>query len=219
MFYPYTRVPTLNADTRAQEQRNREIEPGNEKWRVGEGLIELEDLALLRLDNVSKGSWQIHLQMLRPLDDRPPRRTVPAPRSQVDLGGARLRNVLPPPCTLISPRSCYSDAAPAELEARCPAKRTRARCFVRKTRRRTLTNIPLLNDIPACTHMHPITNYQLRTSCPNFLHILLWNTTRRRLLPICTPVSYPRAVPTIHSVSSRTTRSPSFSRSVALWAC
>ncbi|KAI0032430.1 hypothetical protein K488DRAFT_11394, partial [Vararia minispora EC-137] len=51
-----------------EEQRHREIEPIEEKWRVGEGFIELEDLSLLRLDNVSKGSWQIQLQMLRPLE-------------------------------------------------------------------------------------------------------------------------------------------------------
>ncbi|VDC03197.1 unnamed protein product [Peniophora sp. CBMAI 1063] len=67
-----------------EEQKSREIEPAEEQWRVGEGFIELEDLLLLRLDNVSKGSWQIQLQLAMPLESKQRRldaASLPAMRS------------------------------------------------------------------------------------------------------------------------------------------
>ncbi|KAH9983767.1 hypothetical protein BJV77DRAFT_1041289 [Russula vinacea] len=39
-------------------------------WLVGPRRIEVNDLVLVRLDHVSKGSWQVHLQLLHPLRPR-----------------------------------------------------------------------------------------------------------------------------------------------------
>ena len=42
-------------------------EDGDVAWKVGGSrAIELNDLVLVRLDHVSKGSWQAQLQLLRP---------------------------------------------------------------------------------------------------------------------------------------------------------
>jgi hypothetical protein len=42
-------------------------EEGDPIWGVGAHKIEVTDLVLVRLDHVSKGSWQAQLQLLRPL--------------------------------------------------------------------------------------------------------------------------------------------------------
>jgi hypothetical protein len=41
-------------------------EDGDLAWLVGPGKIDVFDLVLLRLDHVSKGSWQAQLQLVRP---------------------------------------------------------------------------------------------------------------------------------------------------------
>ncbi|KAH9967288.1 hypothetical protein BC827DRAFT_580770 [Russula dissimulans] len=41
-------------------------EDGDPAWAVGPGAIDVFDLVLVRLDHVSKGSWQAQLQLLRP---------------------------------------------------------------------------------------------------------------------------------------------------------
>lgn len=41
-------------------------EDGDPAWSVGPHKIDVFDLVLVRLDHVSKGSWQAHLQLLRP---------------------------------------------------------------------------------------------------------------------------------------------------------
>ncbi|KAI0270123.1 hypothetical protein BGY98DRAFT_1011770 [Russula aff. rugulosa BPL654] len=43
-------------------------EDGDPIWAVGSKKIDVTDLVLVRLDHVSKGSWQIQLQLLRPLN-------------------------------------------------------------------------------------------------------------------------------------------------------
>ena len=43
-------------------------EDGEPIWAVGSKKIDATDLVLVRLDHVSKGSWQIQLQLLRPLN-------------------------------------------------------------------------------------------------------------------------------------------------------
>ncbi|KAI0041056.1 hypothetical protein FA95DRAFT_1501953 [Auriscalpium vulgare] len=51
-----------------QEHKNRAMEEeGEEEWMVGPQKIDLFDLVLIRLDHVSKGSWQAQLQLARPL--------------------------------------------------------------------------------------------------------------------------------------------------------
>ena len=45
-------------------------ENGDPTWAVGPGKIEATDLMLLRLDHVSRGSWQVHIQLLHPLAPR-----------------------------------------------------------------------------------------------------------------------------------------------------
>lgn len=35
-------------------------------WCVGPGKIDVSDLVIVRLDHVSKGSWQARLQTIRP---------------------------------------------------------------------------------------------------------------------------------------------------------
>ncbi len=42
-------------------------EDGEPIWAVGPHKIDVNDLVLVRLDHVSKGSWQAQLQLLRPL--------------------------------------------------------------------------------------------------------------------------------------------------------
>jgi hypothetical protein len=42
-------------------------EDGEPIWVVGPHKIDVNDLVLVRLDHVSKGSWQAQLQLLRPL--------------------------------------------------------------------------------------------------------------------------------------------------------
>ena len=42
-------------------------EDGEPIWAVGARKIEVTDLVLVRLDHVSKGSWQAQVQLLRPL--------------------------------------------------------------------------------------------------------------------------------------------------------
>ncbi|KAH9967217.1 hypothetical protein BC827DRAFT_574723 [Russula dissimulans] len=42
-------------------------EDGDPAWAVGPGKIDVSDLVLIRLDHVSKGSWQAQLQLIRPL--------------------------------------------------------------------------------------------------------------------------------------------------------
>jgi hypothetical protein len=54
------------------EHNNRPMEEdGDLTWAVGPRKIEVTDLVLVRLDHVSKGSWQAHLQLLHPLRPRP----------------------------------------------------------------------------------------------------------------------------------------------------
>jgi hypothetical protein len=51
-----------------QEHQGRPMEEDGEPiWGVGARKIEVNDLVLVRLDHVSKGSWQAQLQLLRPL--------------------------------------------------------------------------------------------------------------------------------------------------------
>jgi len=53
------------------EHNNRPMEEdGDPTWSVGPRKIEVTDLVLVRLDHVSKGSWQAHLQLLHPLAPR-----------------------------------------------------------------------------------------------------------------------------------------------------
>ena len=42
-------------------------EPGKHRWRVGDRCIGVDDLVLLGLEHVSKGSWQVQLRLRRPL--------------------------------------------------------------------------------------------------------------------------------------------------------
>ncbi|KAF8269819.1 hypothetical protein EI94DRAFT_1798812 [Lactarius quietus] len=49
------------------EHKDRQMEEdGDIAWLVGPGKIDVFDLVLVRLDHVAKGSWQVHLQLLRP---------------------------------------------------------------------------------------------------------------------------------------------------------
>jgi hypothetical protein len=45
-----------------QENANEPILSGSEGWRVGPGALEAKDLILVRLEHVSKGSWQAEFQ-------------------------------------------------------------------------------------------------------------------------------------------------------------
>ena len=47
-----------------QDMANLPIEPGSEKWRVGPGSIEADNLVLVCLVNVTEGSWQPELSLL-----------------------------------------------------------------------------------------------------------------------------------------------------------
>lgn len=52
-----------------QEHQGRPMEEDGEPiWGVGARKIEVNDLILVRLDHVTKGSWQAQLQLLRPLN-------------------------------------------------------------------------------------------------------------------------------------------------------
>jgi len=50
-----------------EEARADPSDPGQSKWRVGKGCITINDLVLLRLYQVSQGSWQadVHLEVDR----------------------------------------------------------------------------------------------------------------------------------------------------------
>ena len=51
-----------------QENKDRPMEKDGEPiWAVGARKIGVNDLVLVRLDHVSKNSWQAQLQLLRPL--------------------------------------------------------------------------------------------------------------------------------------------------------
>jgi len=57
-----------NSRFSVQEHENVTMEEdGDETWRVGPGRITAADLMLVRLDHVSKGSWQAQLRLVRPL--------------------------------------------------------------------------------------------------------------------------------------------------------
>jgi len=43
-----------------QEMENEPVEPHNEKWRLGAGHITIDQITLVGLEHVSKGSWQPH---------------------------------------------------------------------------------------------------------------------------------------------------------------
>ena len=43
-----------------QEMENEPIDSHNEKWRLGTGHITIDQLTLVALEHVSKGSWQPH---------------------------------------------------------------------------------------------------------------------------------------------------------------
>lgn len=43
-----------------QEMESEPIDPQNEKWRFGPGLITVDQISLVALEHVSKGSWQPH---------------------------------------------------------------------------------------------------------------------------------------------------------------
>ncbi|KAI0044756.1 hypothetical protein FA95DRAFT_1561869 [Auriscalpium vulgare] len=63
-----------------QEHKNRAMEEeGEEEWMIGPQKIDLFDLVLIRLDHVSKGSWQAQLQLARPLPLRSLAPSDPAP--------------------------------------------------------------------------------------------------------------------------------------------
>jgi hypothetical protein len=47
-------------------QVNQGMDTAEEDWRVGVGHIELKDLILDRIDQVSKGSWQPQIYVMRP---------------------------------------------------------------------------------------------------------------------------------------------------------
>lgn len=47
-----------------QEMISVSIEPGSEEWRVGPGFVEVNNLVLVRLVNVTEGSWQPELRLL-----------------------------------------------------------------------------------------------------------------------------------------------------------
>jgi hypothetical protein len=49
-----------------QERQGRQMKDGDPVWAVGPHGIEANNLVLVRLDHVSKGSWQAHLQLIRP---------------------------------------------------------------------------------------------------------------------------------------------------------
>jgi hypothetical protein len=52
----------------SQEHQGRPMEEDGEPiWAVGARKIEVTDLVLVKLDHVSKGSWQAQLQLLHPL--------------------------------------------------------------------------------------------------------------------------------------------------------
>ena len=61
---------------------------------MGEGFIELEDLLLLRLDNVSKGSWQIQLQLAMPLENKQRRVDAPLPAIRPPQPGQSMYSLL-----------------------------------------------------------------------------------------------------------------------------
>jgi len=43
-----------------QEMENEPVDPQNEKWRFGPGYITIDQITLVALEHVSKGSWQPH---------------------------------------------------------------------------------------------------------------------------------------------------------------
>ena len=45
-------------------------EDGDPTWAVGPRKIEVKDLVLVKLDHVSKGSWQMQFRLLHPLAPR-----------------------------------------------------------------------------------------------------------------------------------------------------
>ena len=51
-----------------QEHQGRPMEEdGDPIWAVGAHKIDINELVLVRLDHVSKGSWQMQVKLLRPL--------------------------------------------------------------------------------------------------------------------------------------------------------
>lgn len=57
-----------NVDRFIQEKSKSNIEDDSDgQWRVGPGGIKLDDLVLVSLHHVSRGSWQPHLRLRRPL--------------------------------------------------------------------------------------------------------------------------------------------------------
>jgi hypothetical protein len=49
-----------------EKQNKQHSDPEDEQWRVGPGHIGVNDLILVGLQHVSKGSWQAHLRLARP---------------------------------------------------------------------------------------------------------------------------------------------------------
>lgn len=61
-------VVVLTLVFQSQEVKDRRMEdPRKHCWRVGNRAIGVDDLILLGLEHVSKGSWQAHLRVRRPL--------------------------------------------------------------------------------------------------------------------------------------------------------
>jgi len=51
-----------------KEKEKQVLDPDeDDSWRVGTGHIGVDDLVLVGLQHVSKGSWQAHLRLARPL--------------------------------------------------------------------------------------------------------------------------------------------------------
>ena len=63
-MYPVVFYPLSNLLHSFQEMINVSIEPGSEEWRVGPGFVEVNNLVLVRLVNVTEGSWQPELRLL-----------------------------------------------------------------------------------------------------------------------------------------------------------
>ena len=51
---------TENSCNSCQEMENEPVDPHNEKWRLGAGHITIDQITLVALEHVSKGSWQPH---------------------------------------------------------------------------------------------------------------------------------------------------------------
>jgi hypothetical protein len=66
-MYQLEVIMILRSHGFTQEHKGRPMEEdGDPAWAVGPHHIDVFDLVLVRLDHVSKGSWQAQLQLLHP---------------------------------------------------------------------------------------------------------------------------------------------------------